>query len=150
VSAADDDPHSAGDVLDDPDGDAPSEPDGQLVPVGLGDSDDVPVPEPLGPEPLDPLEPLEPELLGSGAGEELLGRGVGCVVVGLGCGEVGFGDGSEPPPDPVPTGLPGSTGGSDGLCFGGPCRSGVVGSTGTVMPTAPLAYTFSRPITIET
>jgi hypothetical protein len=87
------------------------------------------------------------------------GKGTdGRVYVGLGDGllvffvEVGVGDGL---PDvggglPVPRGVPGSTGGSGGLCFGGPCvGSGDVGRIGTVIPT-PSAYTRSRLITSRT
>jgi hypothetical protein len=59
--------------------------------------------------------------------------------LGVGVG-LGFGFGA-------PRGVPGSTGGSGGLCFGGPL--GAVGTTGTVMPTC-VAYTRSRPMTIDT
>lgn len=65
--------------------------------------------------------------------------------VGCGAGDVGC----EVVPEPTPRGLPGSTGGSFG-CPGRPPGSGEVGSTGTVIPTAPLAYTRSTPMTSVT
>lgn len=60
--------------------------------------------------------------------------GAGLVVF-----EPGFGGGLDVDPGGglTPRGLPGSTGGSFGLCFGGPCvGSGDVGRIGTLIPTS--------------
>lgn len=128
---------SDGDADGQSDGAGLAESDGQFVPDGSGEG------EPPG--------ELDVAVAGSvGAGVEA------ALLDGVGCADVAVGDGlgpsfGSPPPGPMPTGGPGSTGGSDGLCLGRPwCLSGVVGSTGTVIPTAPLAYTFSRPITVAT
>jgi hypothetical protein len=91
--------------------------------------------------------------VGSGTGDRVyVGLGVGVdeddacldeLVLGLGL-RVGVDE------DDVPRGVPGSTGGSFGLCAGGPCLgSGEVGSTGTVIPT-PRAYSRSRLMTSRT
>lgn len=141
-----------------PDGTGLGESDGAGVGTSVGQSGWDGLGEPLDeaePEP-DPEPELEPELEPDpdpeppGAVEVVLPDGAECADVRVGDG---LGDGfclGVPPLERTPTGGPGSTGGSDGLCFGVPCRSGVVGSTGTVIPTAPLAYTFSRLMTVRT
>jgi len=88
---------------------------------------------------LDELPPDEP-----GCEDDVDGAGL-CLDVGPGAGDVDGGD--DVVPDGRPRGLPGSTGGSVGCP---PPGSGVVGSTGTVIPTAPLAYASSTLITNRT
>lgn len=81
--------------------------------------------------PLEPLEPLPALVLLEFEPEALV------VCPGPGAAEVD--PESVVPDEPAPRGVPGSTGGWCGSCAGRPCRSGDVGSTGTVSPTAALA-----------
>lgn len=110
---------------------------------------DAPV-DPLLEEPpgLDEVDVVPPPL---GCADDAVLDGAACVVVRVGPGAevVRSGAGADLRTDRVAAGGPGFTGGSVGLAAVSRCLSGVVGSTGTVIPT-PVAYTFSTPITIRT